>query len=877
MKHLLREKTFSRAWLFCFVAIIGWTSLVPAGSIQDLEIYLLPHSHVDIGYTNLQTEIEKDHWRFYEQWIEKAQQTRNYPPEAQFKGNVEVLWAVDSYLKQASPEKRKIFIEAVKQGWIGLEGLYGNELTALCRPEELTKLLDYSNQLKREYGVIIDAAMLTDVPGCTWGVVPVLAQNGIKYLSLGPNSEHRIGHVRTAWDGKPFYWVSPCGRYKILCWQTTNSYHPAFRNEKELVKFIEKFPQDYSHYPYDIIYFRQSLGDNAPLPMNLPEFVKDWNSKHKYPKLIIATTGELFREFERRYGDRIPSFTGDFTGYWEDGAISSARETAINRASAERLVQADTLWAMLRKDDYPIEAFSTAWRNVLLYDEHTWGARSYVHSGMHCWPPGTKEYDAQWKIKQAFALDADSQSRRLLDQALTRQPQTAKKASSVDVINTSSWPRTDLVILPEDLKIAGDLVKDTRGKTAPSQRLSNGELAFLAKDIPPFAAKRFNFKVGKISAKGKVQARKFQLSNQTIAVTVDENTGAISSLKWKQLPVELVNAKSRMGLNDYFYVNGLDPKDAQRNGKVKVRVKENGPLVASLLIESEAPGCHKLNRELRLIEGINRLDIINVVDKEEIPVAQLRQKPNPRKEGVYFGFAFNVPQGVIRMDIPWAVARPSADQLPGSCKNFFTVQRWVDVSNQDYGITWATVDAPLITLGEIPLQPHDPYKQFTPDGRLIWKKHLGTTQNLYSYIMNNYWTTNYRHSQGGLTTFRYSLRPHQLFDGGQATRFGHECSQPLIVIPAEGRSAIRKSLLRVDPLGVIVTALKPSIDGKALILRLFNVSGRPEIPKLTWADSASRSLVLSNLAEEELTPISKPPPMAPYEFVTLRIDKPPAK
>ena len=112
MKHVPR-KILSREWLFCLVVIMGWTSSVPAGSIQDLEIYLLPHSHVDIGYTNLQTEIEKDHWRFYDQWIAKAQQTQNYPPEARFKGNVEVLWAVDSYLKQASPEKQKLFIASL--------------------------------------------------------------------------------------------------------------------------------------------------------------------------------------------------------------------------------------------------------------------------------------------------------------------------------------------------------------------------------------------------------------------------------------------------------------------------------------------------------------------------------------------------------------------------------------------------------------------------------------------------------------------------------------------------------------------------------------------------------------------------------------------
>ena len=86
-----------------------------------------------------------------------------------------------------------------------------------------------------------------------------------------------------------------------------------------------------------------SAATTARPTRRLPDVVKNWNATHAYPKLVIATTSELFREFEKRYGDKIPVVRGDFTPYWEDGAGSSARETALNRASAERLVQAETL------------------------------------------------------------------------------------------------------------------------------------------------------------------------------------------------------------------------------------------------------------------------------------------------------------------------------------------------------------------------------------------------------------------------------------------------------------------------------------------------------------------------------------------------------
>jgi len=313
-----------------------------------------------------------------------------------------------------------------------------------------------------------------------------------------------------------------------------------------------------------------------------------------------------------------------------------------------------------------------------------------------------------------------------------------------------------------------------------------------------------------------------------------------------------VNGKGGLGLNDYFYVAGRDPKEPQRNGPVKISAKEQGPLVASLLIESDAPGCNKLTREVRVIAGLDRVDIINVIDKQKIY----------KQEAVHLAFPFNVPNGIMRMDIPWAVVRPEADQLPGACKNYFTVQRWVDVSNKDYGVTWATVDAPLIEVGAITNDPR---------GGVGWIKKLEPSTTLYSYVMNNYWETNYKAGQEGPTTFRYSIKPHTRFDSGAAAQFGIECSQPLVVVPVDNNTPIQHSILSVKPAGVIVTAFKPSYDGKARIVRLFNAGERPEKARLIWAEPEPKTVWLSNLAEKELSRITGPIEISPYEIVTLRV------
>jgi len=217
---------------------------------------------------------------------------------------------------------------------------------------------------------------------------------------------------------------------------------------------------------------------------------------------------------------------------------------------------------------------------------------------------------------------------------------------------------------------------------------------------------------------------------------------------------------------------------------------------------------------------------------------------------------------VMRMDIPWAVVRPEEDQLPGACKNYFTVQRWVDVSNANYGVTWATPDAPLIEVGAITSDPR---------GKTVgWIESIEPSTTLYSYVMNNYWETNYKASQEGPTTFRYSIEPHRGFDSGKAAKFGAECSQPLIVVPVDNKTSIPDSIMKVEPASIIVTAFKPSSDGKAWIVRLFNAGGQPEKTTLTWAKPAPETVWLSNLAEEEVSKTTGPIEMAAYDIVTLR-------
>jgi hypothetical protein len=820
------------------------------------ELWFLPHSHNDIGYTHVQTEVEQKQWQYLEDAIELARATQDYPEAARFRWNTEVLWAVDSYLKQASPEKRDALIDAVRRGWVGLDALYGNELTALCSPEELFRLTGFARRVASEHDFTIDSAMISDVPGYTWGIVPTLAHSGVKYFSIGPNHIHRIGYTLDAWGDRPFYWKSPSGRHRILCWMAGHAYswfHPgllgAIKNVKpeSLLSYLDQLEKQ--EYPYDMVQVRYSVGgDNGPPDPDLPEFVKDWNARFLWPKLRIATTGEMMREFERRYREQIPEARGDFTPYWEDGAASSARETSLVRNAAERLVQAETLWAMLRFPDSCSQAFDDAWRNVLLYNEHTWGAHCSISR------PDSDFTLSQWAIKQAFARDASRQAAELLDRALPDFPDDNAPISAIDVFNTCSWSRSDLVTLDASMKLAGQRITTAVGKPVLTQQLSNGDVVFWAADVPPLGATRFLLSPGLPTREGSAAVNGDTLTTDEMEVRIDEKTGDIIRLVCSDAGVDLARDGAR--LNTYRYVAGRDPQAPLAVKSSEIRVVDRGPLMASLAVDSKAPGCRKLTREVRIIHGAGRVDLINTVDKEDIRDA----------ESVHFGFEPKIPAGVMRVEIPWAIIQPERDQLPGACKNYLTMGRWVDVANEEYGLTWASVDAPLIEIGGIHVDVPHPLKT---EG---WIDHLAPTQVFYSYVMNNYWETNYKASQEGPTTFRYSVRPHGPYDSVSATRFGAERCHPLLAVPSRVDAPIRESLLRVEPDEVIVTSVKRSCDGKALIVRLFNVGQESTSAKITWLDPTPREVMLSSPFEEAGAVIDAPFEIAALGIVTLRAE-----
>ena len=832
--------------------------------VRHFEVYLLPHSHVDIGFTHKQAEVEQMQWRNFEQGIELARKTSDYPEGARYRWNVEVLWAVDGYLKNTSPEKREAFLEAVRKGWIGQDALYGSELTALQRPEELMHAVSFANRIEREYGIPVESAMITDVPGYAWGIVPALAQNGVRYFSIGPNhmphlahGGYQVGHTFEAWGDIPFYWESPSGKEKVLFWMTRHGYswfHDWLLGKLRksggtpILKFLDELDEE--GYPYDLVQLRYTLADNGGPDTDMPDFVREWNEKYAYPKLKIATTIEMFRDFEKHYGEELPSYRGDLTPYWEDGAASSAVETAASRNAAEQLVQAEALWAMLAPEKYPASDFEEAWTNVVLFSEHTWGSITSKTD------PDGDLATSQWEVKQGFALDAARQAQALTAEAVkTSLGATVRPLDAFIVFNTTSWPRTELVKLPAEWMVRDRYITGPDGEEVPSQILSDGRLAFIAREVPPFGAISYKLKKGAPKTIRKaVEVKGAQLSNEAITVVVDEDSGTISSISYRGK--ELVDKENPYGFNEYWYT-GLNAANPQKNSNPRIRIKENGPLLASLLVESDAPGAHGLQQEIELAAGQEQIRITNTVDKIKVL----------EDENVRFSFPFHIPESQARIDLAWAVMRPEQDQLKGANKNFFCPQRWVDLSNDEIGVTWANLDAPLAEIGGMYGQNWMNDLKARP-----WMETYRPSNLLFSWVMNNAWFVNYKGYQEGPAAFRYAIRPHQGFDSSEAKKFGIGQSQPLIPIPAqEGQQSLPSLFTLEGSPAIIVSSLKPARDGNGWSIRLFNTSGRDATVKLNWGDNKAGPMYRSNPEEAILEPLDTGIKMEGWEILTVRV------
>lgn len=785
------------------------------------ELNFIHHAHTDIGYSHLQPEVLKRHIKNINDALDMIAATRNYPEEAKFKWNVESLWAVEHFLEQATPEKKDAFIKAVKDGYICLSALYANILTGMSLPEETMHYTDFAAQLRKTYGLRIPSAMISDVPGYTWSTVTALAKGGVKYFSSGPNymgESHpylgdRVGEFVRTWGDKPVWWMSPSGEERLLFWAGGKGYSSWHGTAAGAV--FESGPQkianylnelDEKKYPYDIVQWRYNIvADNGPIDTSISRFVKEWNEKYASPKIVLNTTDKLFETFEKKYGKELPVVKGDITPYWEDGAISTAKEEGQNRLNSLRLSQLTNAYAMLAPVEYNEQQFYNAWTNIIMFHEHTWGAYNSTSE------PDVPFVTEQWRIKKQYMLDADSQINTIAGKLL--QPLTDVQSRSIAVVNTTSWPRSG----PVKINVAGKSVKDAYGRKYPLQHLSDGSYVFIANNVPAFGTDVYTVTDETVTTATSFTQNSNMLSNGNITVAWDPVYGSITQLNEKG-GRNYAGTFQSQGLNSYWYVPGYDPAEAVSNQPVQMQVMESGPVVTTIVLRAQAPGANALEKRLTLYANSNVVLIENIVDKKAIRT----------KEAVHFGFPFDVPSGKVTLDAGYGTLRYLDDQLPGSNMDYMYGRRWMDIAGFNNGMQWMLLETPIVEPGSM----NDERLQIAQSLK-AWKKTNQPTSLWFSYAMNNYWYTNYKADQEGKASFHYALRPHGEANDADLEMAATDFTQPLISFPVKKDAVLSKGLFQTTNASVVVTAIIPQARGQ-FIVRLFNPGHTSQNTGFKW-------------------------------------------
>ncbi len=844
-------------------------------------VYIVPTVHTDIGYTDLQDRVMARH---ADNTLQALAMADKYPC---FNWDFETFWQLDCFLR-AHPDKTEEVFRYLRSGRMGLSAFFGNMLTGLCSHEALNRATLNARNLANQGGFDFQSVILDDVPGAIGSLPMILANSGIKYFIEGVNGD-RAPHA-THGLKNPFYWEGPDGS-RVLA-HIAGGYAMAGhlftsmgRVDRQLPAFLAA--HDNPDYPYDAVLVNGAFSDNQGVASWLPEVVEKWNAQWEYPKLILGRPEDFFTYIEKNFAARIPVLKTDFGGWWEDGAASSAHETALCRRAEERAVTAETLHslaAVLGGVPYPKAGFDELWRNILLYDEHTWGAWCSISD------PKSEQTVKQWEIKRSFARQADEASRRLLDAGMNKLAGLTA-AEELVVFNPLSWTRKEIVVTEKAAAVQDvaatlgrdafhrvpeipNAVQDMSSKRIlPCQALPEGGSCFIADALPSVGYRCYRTCYQSKPAKPAATISGNTMENEFYRVTLDPKTGALKSVFDKETGRELVDSESEYQMGELVYASGGEgtyavhsdlhlpaPKFAYHRPTATGMQQANGPVFGELTSEAKADMFNRITLRVRLYHGIKRLDLNYELDKQETTA----------KEAVYiaFPFAFDVQKGGLWIEYPDAITEPLKDQDPSSCRDWYSVQRWLAASDGSATVVLSPLDTPLVTLGGMTAS--------------TWPRQLSLKRaHVFAYVMNNYWHTNYKAEQGGRHIFRFSLTSTRgAFSKADAVTKGWEMFCPPVAHRGTGKqfgqlSAPAASLLTVQPAGLPLMALKQSEDTNGFTFRFCDFAGTAGKLKLTLPRPATEVLTC-NLVEADPQKTSShgktiTAPVKPFSPVTLKV------
>jgi len=367
--------------------------------MTDPLIHLVFKTHLDIGFTDHAARVRA---QYHEQFIPQAIATGEHffaenPQEPAFIWTTGA-WLIWDHLNTQGPERVRRLEQAIARGLITWHGLPYTTHTELLSPALFRAGLGYAQELDRRFGRRTTAAKMTDVPGHTLGLVPLLAEAGIRFLHLGVNTASPVPEVPPI-----FRWRAPDGSEIVVMYQ--NSYGAT----------------DFPAGP-DIGLSFAHTNDNIG-PQSVGQTVEAWRAlRHAHPGATIrAATLDAFgdRMWERRAA--LPLLTSDIGDSWIHGAASDPLKLAQLRALA-RLYES---WA-----GAPTPGQAAFARDLCMVAEHTWGVdiKTYLRDDT-AWDRPAFEAARRSDYRFAFTERSWAEQRAYVDTALQALAPAERRAA----------------------------------------------------------------------------------------------------------------------------------------------------------------------------------------------------------------------------------------------------------------------------------------------------------------------------------------------------------------------------------------------------------------------------------------------------------------
>lgn len=732
------------------------------------DLYLVHHSHTDIGYTHPQPVVLELHRRFLDEALDLAEATQDRTDGSGFRWTVEVSGTAIDWWRHANGAQHDRLVEACAAGRVEIAGMRWNQ-SQLSDHHMLIEAMAPVREL-REAGIQIRTAMNSDVNGVNWGLVDVMSDFGITNMSMAIN-EH-FGHAVVP-RPRAFNWQSPSGN-SLLVYNGLMYGAPVCgwlgiptdldRTQSELPRLVQRLEE--RGYPHSVLIMQATnvhIHDNAAPNAALPEHIRRFNSESTGVKLRLATISEAFDRLRRDDLSAIPTFSGDWPDWWSFGAGSSARETAVMLAGQRALRDAQQLAAWIPRRPRRSSVLERRASDALgLYVEHTYTADRAARK------PDSPEADNQINWKKAQAYEGYSLARMLRRDGLgSIGDRHIGGEVSVLIYNPLPFPVRRSVRIPLHSRI--DVLVEPGGHFRQRQDVDFGDVAdeetrTVSVDVPALGYTIRSLADLRMAA-GKIGASNGRLSNDRLDVRLDSQGGGVQSIICDGIeridpdwdfrfgvpvlespapdlraaifePPTFTDFESAFDLHRQWQTGWSARREA---GRLERSSTKNGDGLREVSQHFGFSSGDALTVSYRLSPGDGSLAVDVLVDKVRTSTPHAMYLPMPLNLQHVFKTHYETAGAVVELD---------REQLAGSNRHFVTTQRFLRLQDESHAVTIASPDLPLFQVGGFTFGRHD-------RGDVVRDRPVAL-----AWLNNNYWDTNFEVTQSGPIRARFNLFAH---------------------------------------------------------------------------------------------------------------------